>query len=815
MNDLRPFGALLREARQTAGLTQEDLSAQSGLSARSISDLERGQTRRPYFRSVKLLADALDLPEPVRAELHAAARGGPHLTTQGHLTDAPAEPLTGNVTATLQQLPASVADFTGRERETGRLLQALSSGRRETAVQGIVICGPPGVGKTTLAVRVAHLLRPSFPDGQLWVHLEGASGRPRDPGDVLGELLRALGITGSAVPSGEAERAALYRSRLAGRRMLLVADDASSSTQVRPLIPGAAGGAVLVTSRVQLTALPGAGLLVLDPFTPDEAMNLLVQIIGEERISADRKAAEVLADACGLMPLAVRIAGARLAARPSWPVALLAQKMAGQRRRLDELQSEDQSVRVSVSLSYDALGAQAQRAFRLLGLLGAQDIAEWVIAALLDQPDVGAVVNELVEKSLLTSTGVDDTGQARYRLHDLLHEYARDRLTEEPPAEQDVALRRALESWLYLAWRADRRVECDPFFPAASSVLGNPVLPNDLAGQLVAHPFAWFAAERLNLLEAVDRAGTKQWLDLAADLAICQGSFQYLQDRSSESAHMWRGVMNVADRIGDRSRLALAEVRHGAALVVGGHAADAAYSIDHAVQFLEGAMDQPAVAFALYWRASVAYDLDRFDAALEDGKRGVALARRAGNRHAELLNLRIVGESLAYMGHTVDGLAACERALSLAEELGGESYEVAARHALAYTHVLAGDFGRARILCLKLVDSNRRSGMVRGEGLALGLLGDACHGLGRYEEAARALQEALPIFRDHSNRRHHALCLLKLGYAYKCLSLDQRAAGYLWESLRLFGELRLPQYERRAHDALSELFCTPQNGHRN
>lgn len=713
-----------------------------------------------------------------------------------------------------RQLPASVPDFTGRERETSELVTALTRSGSDAGVAAIVICGQPGMGKTTLALRVAHSLRHRFPDGQLWAHLAGASDHARDPGEVLGEWLRALGVQGCAIPASAAERAALYRSELADRQVLLVADDAGSSAQVRPLLPGTGRSAILVSSRNQLVGLPGAAFLVLDTFTPDEALRLLTQMTGEKRVAAEPDAAGELARACGFMPLAVRIAGARLAARPAWPVSLLSGKITQERRRLDELEAEDLSVRASVTLSYDSLGEQAQRAFRLLGLLGPHDIAEWVIAALLCCSDAAVVVNELVEKSLLTSLGADATGQPRYRLHDLLREYARERAAEEPGQERDAAVRRALTGWLQLADLANGMIPFNPFFPPSPPLLEQPVVPGALAEQLTADPLAWFSAERLNLLEAVERAGDGPWPELAGKLAERQVNFQYLQDRIDEAAQVWGKVVDHAERAGGEIALAHSRLRYAEALISRGHAADASSLVEQAVQELKDAGDKDGVSFAVYWQATVAYQLGRHDAAIRYSQRGIELSREVGNRHAEFLNLRVFSQTLAHVGRGTAAIEACETAVSIARDFAQETYGLVATHTLAFVYVLAGQPEKAVPLCQELFERSRRQANVRSEGLSLGVLGDAYYGLGRYQDAAEVLSEAVPIFRDHANGYYHGLCLLKLGYAYQRMGQYQRAAGYLKDSLPIFQELRLHYYEQRARATLESCLAAGSNGRR-
>lgn len=335
------------------------------------------------------------------------------------------------------QLPPDLVDFTGRGGQTEDLLRALRIGPRNTAPPVIVVSGEPGSGKTALALHAAHRVRDRFPDGQLYVQLAGSSGRPRRPHDVLGELLRSLGVPSTAVPRTTDERAALYRTVLADRRVLVLADDAAGPGQLRALLPGAVGCAIIVTGRTRVVTANAAHRLDLGPFSAAEALGLLGRIAGAPRVAAEPQAAKRLVRACGLLPLAVRIAGIRLAIRPSWPVAALAEILSDDRRRLAELVVGDLSVDAALGFSYRALDQRARRAFRLLGLPVQNEVTEGMVAALLDEPDVSEVVNDLVDRCLLDPVGVD-----HYRMPELLKAYAAELLSAEPRGELDAAAER-------------------------------------------------------------------------------------------------------------------------------------------------------------------------------------------------------------------------------------------------------------------------------------------------------------------------------------------------------------------------------------
>ncbi|MFB7375216.1 BTAD domain-containing putative transcriptional regulator [Streptomyces sp. NPDC056222] len=400
-----------------------------------------------YADTRRLLADELGVdPCPELSRLQQRI-----LQADAELARPVEESAPAPVVARPAQLPATVPDFTGRNSFVRDLGKRLSTA--EGSVMAVsALAGIGGVGKTTLAVHVAHEARPHFPDGQLYVDLQGAGARAAAPETVLGAFLRALGTPDSAIPDSLDERAALYRSTLDGRRVLVLLDNARDAAQIRPLLPGTAGCAALVTSRIRMVDLAGAHLVDLDVMSPEEALQLFTRIVGAERVSAEREAALDVVAACGFLPLAIRIAASRLAARRTWTVAVLAAKLADERRRLDELQAGDLAVKATFELGYGQLEPAQARAFRLLGLADGPDISLAAAAAVLDLElhATEDLLEALVDTSLLESAA-----PGRYRYHDLVRLYARAcaERDEQPPVERELALSRLLDFYLSTAAR--------------------------------------------------------------------------------------------------------------------------------------------------------------------------------------------------------------------------------------------------------------------------------------------------------------------------------------------------------------------------
>ncbi|MFJ9797466.1 BTAD domain-containing putative transcriptional regulator [Streptomyces sp. NPDC101145] len=418
------------------------------------------------------------------------------------------------------QLPMDVPDFTGRDEEVAALEELLSSARRRPVVA--VVSGPPGSGKSTLVVHVAHRVRESFPDGQLFADLGGMSGEPRAAEDVLAEMLRGLGVIDDAIPAGPGERAALLRSRLAQRRVLIVLDDAASAAQVRPLLPGTGGSAVLVGSRRRMPSLP-AHSCPLGVMRRRDARALLGGIIGEDRLRAAGDDADRVLAGCGLLPLAVRIAGARLADRPGWSVAALADFLHDERGRLDQLRTGELEVRASAELSYRHLPGRAAAAFRAFGELPGEAVAGWLVAVATggarESGGAPEPLETLLDEHLVEVTGTDPLGLQRYRMHDLLRIYARERAEGEPAPVRRARRLRVVDALIAVARCANAAMPSR--FPG---VLGEPVAlagpAARVAGAVRARPVEWFESERRVLVATVEDALRLGDPARAADLAV-------------------------------------------------------------------------------------------------------------------------------------------------------------------------------------------------------------------------------------------------------------------------------------------------------
>ena len=496
----REFADLLRRLRAEAGLTQEELAEAAGLSPRSVSDLERGVHRAARQDTARLLADALGLAGPGRALFVAAARGcGPAVEAR-----AAGEGVLGSAAAATRMLPRDIASFTGRAAELERLMAGLAGATASGGVVGIcAIGGMAGIGKTTLAVHAAHQLAEHFPDGQVFLsmHAHTPGQRPVDPADALASLLLAAGVAAQTIPPGLDARAGRWRDCLAGKKILLVLDDAAGHDQVRPLLPGTAGCLVLVTSRRRLAALEDAAVISLDTLPPDEAAALLARLAGRPDLGADDEGAGEIARLCGYLPLAIGMLAGQLRHHPARSATGLAAELAAARDRLELMQAENLSVAAAFDLSYRDLTGGQRRLFRRLGLHPGPDIDAYAAAALAGSglPSARRLLDALYDQHLIT-----EPVSGRYRLHDLVREHARALAAADDPAAREAATVRLLDYYLHTALAAGQH------FPACVAAEGPapPGRPPASAPPVSAfrQAAAWLEDERANLHAAAGYA---------------------------------------------------------------------------------------------------------------------------------------------------------------------------------------------------------------------------------------------------------------------------------------------------------------------
>ncbi len=578
------------------------------------------------------------------------------------------------------QLPPEVADFAGRVAQLDDLTKALRADGATVPV--VVLAGEPGVGKTALALRAAHRVRAEFPDGQLFTRLAGASPARKKSADALAAMLRALGVAGPAIPDDLEERAALFRSTVAGRRILVVLDDAAAPDQVRPLLPGAPGCAVLVSSRSKLSGLVGAQRFPVSPFTDDEAWQLLERVVGRPRLQAEPDAAHRIVTMCGHLPLALRIAATRLATRPHLRLEFLAGRLTDERRRLDELAISGLQVRASVTLSYEGLTSRARTVFRRLGLLGPHSVAAWTAATLLASEDVDAELEELVEASLLEPAGADATGEARYHMHDLLKVFARERVEHED--EPLPAAHRLVDTALALADAAARRMPRTFLLSRLDDRLPPVAFDHD--------PVAWFTAEQRHLTHLVRMACLNGWQREAELLTERLNAKLWSRSEWTEMCVLQELLrVNGDARAKARADLVLALIDYNR-----GRYDRAAGGFERCREEFERLDDRLGLACTLSNQAhflALTGDLDR---SLRHAERAVALFRAEGDEFGEAAACRAAAITLGRAGRLPEALANSERALELAEQLDERRQIALALSEVAWTRFLLGDLKDAQ-----------------------------------------------------------------------------------------------------------------------
>lgn len=686
------------------------------------------------------------------------------------------------------QLPAGLADFTGRESAVELLVDRLVGGVGRAVVVS-ALDGMGGVGKTTLAVHVARRVHERFPDGQLFADLRGADRAPLDPGPALARFLGALGVAASEIPLDLGERSALYRSALAGRKVLVVLDNAAGPEQVLPLLPGSAGCAVLITSRTRLTGLAGAHQMRLETLEPDEALELFTRIAGAERVAAEPGLAEEIVAACGLLPLAVRIVASRLAADPALSLAALSAALCDE-RRLAELDDGDRTVEATFALSYHRLGPDLARAFRLMALPDAPDLSLPCAAALLglSEAEADELLEALVDLNLLHSPQFE-----RYGFHDLVRDYARGRLAqEEPAAERTAAADRLVDFCLATARNADlaaRSVD-----PVEQSLLDAPVVSEGRPVADSAEAVRWMREQAGVHAAAVHLscADPALPLDRAAELADKMGSVLFERAQTTIIADLAERIAREAAARGDDGPEALARHVRGIMLWHVNRYEESEGEIGRAVALCEGVDEGPIVrvrAKALLALGSNLRIRGRYAEAATYAGSAAGLFRRVGAERAEGSALGEFAFCAAHTGRVEESRAAAERGARLMDGSGPVS-AATGRYYLARVLRLCGDPEAALVHAVRARQEFADLQITVFEAATGDLVARIHAEAGRWLLAAEAAEAALPLAGRTSAALEAAL-LRTLGTVHSGLARPRQARACLQDALAVYERLGL------------------------
>jgi tetratricopeptide (TPR) repeat protein/transcriptional regulator with XRE-family HTH domain len=804
------FAGLLRALRHEAGLTQEELAEAAGLSVRGVAYLERGAVSSPQRETVRLLADALHLAGPGRAEFEATARG---------------RPVPGGVAAATRTLPRDVGSFTGRERELEVLARAAAGAGQVVGIHAIG--GMAGVGKTAFAVHAAHRLAGQFPAGQIFLPLHGHTPgqQPVDPADALASLLLTAGVPPAQIPPDLEARTALWRDRLAGQQLLLILDDAVGSEQVLPLLPGTAGSVVLVTSRRHLSGLDDATAISLDTMPAAEAAGLLVRLAGRADLAADDPGVREITRLCGYLPLAIGMVARQLRHHPAWTAAGRADDLAAAVDRLDLMATENMSVAAAFNLSYADLDLDLQRLFRRLGLHPGTEADAYAAAALDGTPlaDARRGLEGLYDQYLLT-----EPVQGRYRMHDLIGEHARalaDRVDTDRNRHQATA--GLLDYYQYTAARANALIARQTRPGRAAPDGAIPAAVPDLTDSEQA--LAWARAERATLLACLDDATSSgQHARVVALTAGLAGLLQHdgpwgeaitrhqaaveaalhLGDRLAEASALHdlgivqrqkgdypaavrdlERALDIYSGLGDRLGQANALLDLGLVRRTTGDYPAAAQALDQASGIYRDLGDRPGQANALSGLGALRRRTGAYPAATRDLEEALGIYRDLGDRPGQASVLSILGALRLLTGEYRAAILDLEQALDIHRDLGNRLGQA---NALLYRGTVrrrTGEFPAATRDLEEALGISRDLGNRLGQANALSILGDVRRLTGEYPAAAQDLEQALGIYRDLGDRPGQANALVLLGAVRRMTAEYPAATEDLEKALDVFRAL--------------------------
>ncbi|TDO54487.1 DNA-binding SARP family transcriptional activator [Kribbella sp. VKM Ac-2527] len=740
------------------------------------------EARAAYTKAVRTLADELGVePGPDLAAAGARAQNGrsanwpdpgvPRVST----TEPSTLPATEGPMAAPElvephrppsQLPLDLADFSGREQHLEQL-RDLVCGRDPVRPPIAVVSGAPGTGKTSLAIRLGHLVRESFPDGQIYLDMRGAT-EPRDSGGALTDLLLSLNVPDFAVPPDPERRSAMLRSELASRRVLIILDDAAAASQIAPLMPGTGASAVVVTSRNRLMDLAGADSMPLDTFEDSEAAELLQRVAGTGRVDSRSAAVEEILSACGNLPLAIRIVASRLAQRPDLSPAELARRLRDETHRLDELSIGELAVRTSADLSYDSLSPAEARLYRLIGRFAVGVFSARVLEPVASPASVRRSLDRLIEVNLVQISSVDATGKARYRVHDLLRLHA---IGVGEEAEKAQALKDLATLLDALLDKVRRAAAALPFVYFGNPDYEGPLRSPDPAPFTDADAIAWFDSERSTFVPAIRAAAQNGLHEYAWRLAAAWGPYLDMRAGFDDWNESHQPGLISAIACGDRRGEAILHRNLG--------------------------------QLALY--------RDDWEPAWEHFTQAAAIFAEVGDRLGDGVAAVGLGTWLRERGRLDEALAQYEKAVEAFVEVGDKNGEASARSAVASIWLARNDtvtagryMAEAFLIGVRLGDKHREA-KIRRRIAALRTQ------QGRHDQAVRQLQASLAIFNGIGDDHCAAYARAELGAVLMALGQDAAARKMLLDAIEIGHRLGDRSVEGAAAHSLGRLHATTGN----
>ena len=780
------FAGLLRKLRTDAGLTQNELARAAQLSPRAISDLERGINLTARKDTARLLAGALNLTGLARAEFEAIARGQAPVVGGEPPSGAAAGP-GGGVAAATRTLPRDIASFTGREPELRELVGAAAGAASSGGVVSIhAIGGMAEVGKTAFAVHAAHRLAERFPGGQIFLPLHGHTPgqQPVDPADALASLLLTAGVPAGQIPAGLEERMALWRDRLAGRQLLLLLDDAASSEQVQPLLPGTGGSVVLVTSRRHLSALEDARSISLDTLPRGEAAELLIRLAARPGLGLDDTAVAEITRLCGYLPLAIGMLARQLHHHPAWTPADLAMDLAAARDRLELMQTENLSVTAAFNLSYRDLTEAQQQLFRRLGLHPGTDIDAYAAAAL-DDTDLATarrLLGALYDHYLLT-----EPARGRYRLHDLIREHAHV-LVDSVDHEDDRArsIDRLLNYYQHVGQAADR---CLTRYtrPGQVAEVPGPAEAPDVPDST--HALSWARAERASMLACLDYATRVGQHARVLGLTAAMASVFRHDGPWTDAMIRHTAAVESARHLGDRLGEANALTDLGVARRLIGDYPGASEESQAALSIYRDLGDRLGQANVLNNLGDVGRQAADYPGARELLQAALGIYRDLGDRLGQATALNNLGDVRRLTADYPGAGDVLQEALGIYRDLGDQLGQATALNYLAATRQQTGDYQNAADAANAALSISRDLGYRLGQAHALSHLGNIRRLMADLPGSSKALQEALVIYRDLGERIGQGNVLNSMAAVAWQTADYPEAATALQAALGIFSEL--------------------------